>query len=142
MAQKQKGHSQFAGKYLKRETSRAEDKYSSREKNIAMTTVNSGKGYQHVVASMDDISSEVIGSQLAGYILSAGDAVKLAQEQVHKAQEQLREAQDVEKAMLELAQLQEVRRAHQDLYGPDKNGLTAAQQFLAFKQRLREQQPE
>lgn len=141
MAQGQKGHSQSTGKYLKRDRQEVTRRSSLKETS---TTSDSGKYYLQAVASIIAvISPKTSDSQIIEYITSASNTVKLAQERVHQAQEQLREAQDIEKAMLELAQLQEVRQAHQDLYGPDKEtGLTAAQQFLAFKQRPREQQPE
>lgn len=75
------------------------------------------------------------------FLAAATEAVREAKTQVAKAQEQLKQALEVEQAMLELAQLREVRKAHDELYGPDKTtGLTAAQEYLAFKKNQREQQ--
>ncbi|RZK42612.1 MAG: hypothetical protein EOO61_05350 [Hymenobacter sp.] len=86
------------------------------------------------------------GSQQADSPISSlgeasSNAVQRAQEKLKKAQQELREALDVERAMLHLAQLQTVQRAHKELYGLDpETGLTAAQEYSAFKQAQREQQ--
>jgi hypothetical protein len=140
MAQKPRGHLQLTGKYSGQKTGRESNKRAKHGKSIATTSFIELKGSRQTVASFGSPLSRETDSQLPDYLTAASKAVKHAQERVRKAQQQLQEAQDVEKSMLELAQLQEVRRAHQELYGPDKQtGLTAAQQYLAFKQTLREQ---
>ena len=53
----------------------------------------------------------------------------------------LAEAKEEQQALLQLAQLRAVKKAHANLYGPDPiTGQTAAQEYSAFKQAQREQQ--
>jgi hypothetical protein len=85
--------------------------------------------------------SQQADSPISSLGAASSNAVQRAREKLKKAQQELQEALDVERAMLHLAQLQTVQRAHKELYGPDpETGLTAAQEYSAFKQAQREQQ--
>lgn len=65
-------------------------------------------------------------------------------EAVTKSVEQLKadlnEAEELRQLLIEFAQVQQLRRESAELYGPDpETGLTAAQEYLAFKKAKREQ---
>jgi hypothetical protein len=87
------------------------------------------------------LPSQNIGGQESKGFVTAEDRLEEANATVAQLSTALAEAKQVQQAMLHLAQLQTVQRAHKELYGPDpETGLTAAQEYSAFKQAQREQQ--